>query len=102
MSSRLILYVFLAVNQLRLVDLQINRMVSPNMTCVSLPLAALSSRSDDRFSQLKLFAPPQFISNYTASCGKLDVYVLRYSLVLAILATLFLAVARRTPRMRSQ
>ena len=76
MSSCLILSVFLVANQLRPVDLQMNRMVSLNMTCVNLPLAALSSRSDDRFSQLKLFNPPHFISSSTATCGKLDVYVL--------------------------
>ncbi|CAF1356498.1 unnamed protein product [Rotaria sordida] len=40
------------------------------MTCVSIPLAALSSRNDDKFSQMKLFTSTQLNSNYTTTCGK--------------------------------
>ena len=47
-------------------------LLTSNMTCVNLPLASLSSRPDDRFVQLKLFASPQFSSNYSTSCGRFD------------------------------
>ncbi|CAF1490209.1 unnamed protein product [Adineta steineri] len=44
------------------------------MTCVTIPLASLSSRSDDKFSQLKLFSSPQISSNLTtATCTKFDI-----------------------------
>jgi hypothetical protein len=72
MSSCLILLLFIIMNHLSLSDLKTHRVLSSNMTCVNIPIASLSSRSDDRFAQLKLFASPQFISNHTASCGKFD------------------------------
>ncbi len=72
MSSYLILLLFIIMNYSPLVNVQMSRMISLNMTCVPIPLAALSSRSDDRFAQLKMFASPKFISNRTATCGKFE------------------------------
>lgn len=69
----LFLLLFIIINRLSCADLKLNRVMSSNMTCVSIPLAtlsSLSSRSDDKFTQLKLFASPQFNSNLTTSCGK--------------------------------
>ncbi|CAF0799231.1 unnamed protein product [Adineta ricciae] len=41
------------------------------MTCVTVPMASLSSRSDDRFQQLKIFASPVLTTNST--CAKFDI-----------------------------
>jgi len=70
MSPYIILLLFIIINRLSCADLKFNRIMSSNMTCVTIPLATLSSRSDDRFVQLKLFASPQFNSDFTSSCGK--------------------------------
>jgi hypothetical protein len=70
MSSSLILLLFIILNRLSFVDLKINPIMSSDMTCVTIPLTTLSSQSDDKFGQLKLFASPQFNSNLTTSCGK--------------------------------
>lgn len=44
-----------------------------NMDCVTIPLATLSSRSDDKFSHSKQFGSLHFNSNNTPACGKFDV-----------------------------
>lgn len=73
MSTYLIfLFLLSIVNHLSLGNIQTNRFVSSNMTCVTIPFATLSSRSDDKFTQLKFFASPQFNSNLTTTCGKFN------------------------------
>ncbi|CAF3686685.1 unnamed protein product [Rotaria socialis] len=73
MSSYPYLLFFIILNRLSVVHLQTHRTLSSNMNCVTIPLATLSSRSDDKFSQLKHFTSWHFNSNYTSSCGKFDV-----------------------------
>ncbi len=70
MFSCPILLLFILINRLSCADLKATRIMSSDMTCVTIPLATLSSRSDEKFTQLKLFASPQFNSNLTQSCGK--------------------------------
>jgi hypothetical protein len=60
------------MNNLSYIEVKINGIMLSNMTCVNIPVASLSSRSDDRFIQMKLFASPQFSSNYSVGCGKFD------------------------------
>ena len=57
-------------------DLEFRNIKSPKMTCVPISVAMLSSRSDNKFSQLRLFTDGQFISNFTKSCGTFQLYVL--------------------------
>lgn len=75
MSPYYLLMLLIIMNNLSFVKLNAKAIAVHNMTCVNIPLASLSSRGDDRLVQLKLFAAPQFISNYSASCGKFDMYV---------------------------
>jgi hypothetical protein len=72
MTPHFILLLFIIINRFSFVELKLPRVLSTNMTCVTIPVATLSSRSDDKFSQLKTFASPQFMSNYSTSCGKFD------------------------------
>lgn len=72
MSSYFLVLLFIILNNISFVKLQVHGNGLPNITCVAIPLASLSSRGDDRFVQLKLFASPQFMSNYTRTCGKFD------------------------------
>ena len=68
MSPCVILLLFIiSINHLSFADLKLNRMISSDTTCVTIPLSALSSRSDDKFAQLKLFSPVHFSSNHTTS-----------------------------------
>ncbi|CAF0764536.1 unnamed protein product [Rotaria sordida] len=61
------------MNDLSCIKLKVNGIIPSNMTCVNISLASLSSRGDDKFTQLKLFASPQFMSNYSYSCGRFDI-----------------------------
>jgi hypothetical protein len=70
MSPDIILLLLIIIHRVSFVDLTINRIISSDMTCVTIPLATVSSRNDEKFGQLKHFALPQFNSNLTASCGK--------------------------------
>ncbi len=70
MSPGIILLLLIIIHRLSFVDLRINRVISSDMTCVTIPLATVSSRNDDKFGQMKHFALSQFNSNLTASCGK--------------------------------
>jgi hypothetical protein len=72
MSSYFLLLLFIIMNSLSFVKLRTYGLILPNKTCINIPFASLSSRNDDRFIQLKLFASPQFISNYSQSCVKFD------------------------------
>ena len=73
MSGKFFLLVlFIIINNLSFVKLKLPATIISNMTCVNISFASISSRNDDRFSQLKLFASPQFISNYSNSCGKFE------------------------------
>ncbi len=72
MSSYFLLLMFIILNSISFVKLKTYGIISTNTTCVNIPLASFSSRNDERFLQLKLFASPQFTSNYSNSCGKFD------------------------------
>jgi hypothetical protein len=72
MSPYSLLLLFIIMNSLSFIKLKTSGAVLSNMTCVNIPVTSLSSRSDDRYVQLKLFASPQFISNHSLSCGKFD------------------------------
>ena len=65
------LCLLIVMNGMSLVESKVNRLLTANMTCVTIPMASLSSRSDDRFSQLKLFASPHLTTNST-TCAKFD------------------------------
>jgi hypothetical protein len=67
-----LLFLLIMMNNFLFVKLKTTEITVSNMTCVHIPLASISSRNDDRFGQLKLFATPHFTSNYSASCGKFD------------------------------
>jgi hypothetical protein len=69
---------FIIMNSLSFVKLKTHGIMLGNMTCVNISFASLSSRNDDRFNQLKLFASPQFVSNYSLSCGKVDMYIYEF------------------------
>lgn len=70
MPCYLLLLLFAILNIFPFVKLKTYGIMPSNMTCASIPLASLSSRSDDRYLQLKLFSSPHFFSNYSLSCGK--------------------------------
>ncbi|CAF4376049.1 unnamed protein product, partial [Rotaria sp. Silwood2] len=80
MSHCLILLLFIVMNRLSVAEFEKRQVISSNMTCVTIPLAALSSGNDDKFSQLKHFASTQFYSNYTPTCGKFVIIVFRRSI----------------------
>ncbi|CAF3472053.1 unnamed protein product [Rotaria sp. Silwood1] len=66
----LLLLLFIVINDSSFAHLQTHQVIPSNMTCVSIPLATLSSRNDDKFSPLKLLTLTQFYSNYTPTCGR--------------------------------
>ena len=68
----LLLSLFIILNNLSFVKLKSPGLTISNMTCATISLASLSSRNDDRFGQLKLFASPYFVSNHSNSCGKFE------------------------------
>jgi hypothetical protein len=72
-SSSHVFVLWLSMSFVSHVDTRLQRVPTSNMTCMNINLATMSSRSDDRFTQMKLFASPQFMSNYTTSCGKFEV-----------------------------
>jgi len=73
MSSYLIVLSILLITTHRLScynNPRLNRVSSVNTTCITIPLSALSSRNDDKFSQLKFFALPHSTINQSQPCIK--------------------------------
>ncbi|CAF1176648.1 unnamed protein product [Adineta ricciae] len=61
------------LNEFDFIQMKTHGPVLTNLTCTNIPIASLSSRTDDRFSQLKMFASPQFLSSSSQTCGKYDI-----------------------------
>jgi hypothetical protein len=72
MRSYWMLFMFIVMNSLAMAKLKSDGIIVSNMTCVNIPMASLSSANDDRFTQLKLFSSPQFVSNSSLPCRKFD------------------------------
>jgi hypothetical protein len=72
MTSYSMLVMFIILNSFSMVKLKSYGVIVSNMSCMNIPVGSLSSRNDDRYVQLKLFASPQFVSNSSLSCVKFD------------------------------
>ncbi|CAF4634716.1 unnamed protein product [Rotaria sp. Silwood1] len=69
----LLIIIIIIMNDLLFIKVNAHGIILPTINCVNISLASLSSRDNDRLPQLKLFASPQFMSNYSLSCGRFDI-----------------------------